>query len=204
MTLLLEDRALLAGFRRGDNAALVRVYRACAPPVARSLSKGFWCRAASGTQRVRLDPAELPAALQETFVRAFAPSARQRYDGLRPFLPFLQAMSRLAAIDVLRSRRRLSADAVALDDEAVGPELRAQGPDPERAALDRELSRKVQQFLGQLGEQDARLAQVRFVEGVSQEDSARRLGLSRQQLRTRERDLREAFASHLRQVGWLS
>jgi len=202
VTLLAENRDLLDAFRRGEEGALIRVYDHYAEEVARFLTVGFRVRSSQGPSRMRLSPLDMEGALQETFVRAFAPSARAAYDGLRPFRNWLFSLARLAAIDTLRAANRIARDAVPLEDEAQ--DLASSGPSPEDDLLDGELRRLVQGFLAGLPVADGAIARDRFIDGLSQETVAERLGLTRSRLRTREGAIRSAFLRYLSDSGWLA
>src|SRR5262245_56542135 len=106
MSLLLEQRALLDRFRRGERLALEEVYRHYAPEVAAFLQRGFTFM--SGGRHLRFagyrQPFDLDNALQETFVRAFKESARLGYDGLNPYKSYLLAIARNLVLDELRRR----------------------------------------------------------------------------------------------------
>ncbi|XXF78501.1 sigma-70 family RNA polymerase sigma factor [Myxococcaceae bacterium GXIMD 01537] len=190
MSLLAEDRRLLREFRRGDGAALARVYRAYGPHVARYLARRF---ASGGTaNRALTGPLDLEAARQETFLRAFSARARQAYDGRRPFEAWLNGVARSAAVDALRAAFR-----------AARPEWRP--PEcltPEEEALREETRALVRRFLASLEAPVRRFVVLRFEEGLSQERAGAALGLSRQQARTREAQVRGALRRFLAREGW--
>src|SRR3954454_2569848 len=106
MSLLVEQRALLDQFRRGERRALEQVYRHYAPDVAAFLQRGFTF--ASGARHLRFagyrQPFDLENALQETFMRAFKESARLGYDGLHAYKGYLLAIARNLVLDELRTR----------------------------------------------------------------------------------------------------
>lgn len=198
-----EDRSVLQAFRDGDRATLTRVYRTYSPQVVRYLARRFSVRSGSSVHSVSLGALDLDAAHQETFVRAFRPAMRQAYDGVRPYLGFLLTLARSTAVDLLRASGRIAREAVPLDD---APEL-AHAPTeehgPEEQALKAEVRTLVRQFLEGLPEEARALAQLRFMEGLSQEAAAARLQLTRGEVRVRERHLRTQFTEHLRARGWL-
>jgi RNA polymerase sigma-70 factor, ECF subfamily len=191
------DRALLDGYRRGDPRVLDALYRHYSTPVLRSLSRGF--RVRGGTAQV--SPLDLDAAHQETFVRLFGLSARQSYDGLRPFEPWLMRIARSAAVDVLRAQGKLHREAIALDDLEGDEPLADLDASPEQLALRAEAEAVVQGFLASLSETDRAFATARFIEGLSQEKAGARCGLSRQEARTREAKLKAACLAHLGKHG---
>lgn len=200
MTLLLEDRALLEGFRRGEEAALARVYDAYSDEVARYLAAG---RFLGGVDRVRVSPLDLEAAHQETFIRAFRPETRRSYDGLRPFGPYLITIARSVAISLLRASGKLSREWVSMHDTPEVTQLASDAVDPEEHAMRAEVRVAVGGFLEKLAVGDRELAQIRFVEGRSQEGTAAALQLTRAEVRTREGRLRKALTRYLSASGWL-
>ncbi|MCY0999272.1 sigma-70 family RNA polymerase sigma factor [Myxococcus sp. MISCRS1] len=201
MSLLRDDPRLLQAFRRGEPEALARVYRAYSAHVARFLSRTYMSHGPGGLGRV--GPLDLEAAHQETFVRAFREQARLAYDGVRPYSTWLNAVAKQAAVDVLRSAGRIAREAVALDDTPMAERLASTSPSPEDRALEGELRELVRRFLAGLDEGTRRLADLRFVQGLSQERAGLLLGWSRQELRTREMKLRRAMTAFLVEEGWL-
>jgi RNA polymerase sigma-70 factor (ECF subfamily) len=190
-----EEPSLLESFRRGERRALGEVYARYAPQVLEYLSRLF-----PGSPLGALD---LEAALQETFVRAFRNESRQSYDGVRPYAAFLMAIARASAIDLFRSVGKVAHHSIPLD---VAPEaLAAPSPEqsPEEKALADEAKALVLRFLETCTDEERALAVARFVDGLSQQAAAERLGLSRGEVRHRERRFREAFTRHIFKSGWL-
>lgn len=198
-----SDRTLLEGYRRGDHQALDTVYRHYSPTVLRYLSRGFKVRAQGSVGTARVNPLDLDAAHQETFVRVFGESARLHYDGLKPFEPYVLAIARSAAVDVLRAQGKLHSETIALDD-LVGDEPAADAAaSPEALALKAEAEAVVKGFLATLNSEDLRFATARFIDGLSQEKAGLVCGLTRQEARTREAKLKSACLAHLGQRGFL-
>lgn len=202
MSLLSGNPVLLEAFRRGEPAALARVYQAYSAHVARFLSRTYVARGPAGLTRV--GPLDLEAAHQETFVRAFREQARRDYDGERPFEAWLNALARQSAVDVLRAAGRIAREAVPLDDTPLVERLATDGPTPEDRALEAETRELVRRFLDGLDEEGRRFADLRFIQGLSQERAGAALGLSRQEARTREAKLRRALMDYLAAEGWLT
>ncbi|WP_224368776.1 RNA polymerase sigma factor [Hyalangium versicolor] len=198
-----DDRSILEAFRRGDSSVLTQVYRAYSPEVLRYLSRRFAVRTGENPQWVGLSPLDLDAAHQETFVRAFRPSLRQAYDGVRPYVGFLLTVARSAAIDLMRASGRISREAVPMEDTSELRHLATEGRSPEEVALEAEVRTLVRSFLEGLSPETRALAQLRFMEELSQESAAERLGLTRAELRVRERHLRTQFTEYLTASGWL-
>ena len=196
-------RATLTGFRAGRPDALTWVYREHAPELARRLRTGFTFESGGHAHRFGgyTGAFELQDALQETFRLAFEAGARERYDGLRPYAPYLFAIARNVVLRGFRAREvlfpttgemALATEAVPTTSPAVTPEL-----DLQRA----QTRRLVEVFLASLAAKDRRLLTLRFVEGRPQREAAEALGIGRQRLRGREDDLRARLVAHLRAHG---
>lgn len=212
MTTLIEDRELLARFRSGDREALDRVYRCYVREVASFLRAGFmYSLDGRPTYFPGLrSPFELESTVQEVFARAFAPQARERYDGLRPYVGFLFGIARNVVLDEVRRRARrgetvepvevleqhgVAAAAVAAAHAESSPE---QSIDEQRA---RQL---VNAFLDQeCDERDRRLYELRYDHDLSQEAAAQEAGLTRIQLRRWETRFRERLLRYLKRADYL-
>jgi RNA polymerase sigma-70 factor (ECF subfamily) len=181
------DAQLLASFRRGDRAALERVYWECVDEVERSVRRGI---AAVRLQAKGLGAADARDLVHETFARAFEERARLAYDGLRPYLPFLCTIARNLVIDLARKQGR---EITVEDLDAM-----AESPEPELPYAEPEVMRAVESYLANLPPELRGVHERRYVIGETQEAAARALGLSRQQIRTLERRLRDGLAAHLR------
>ena len=190
-----RDRAeLLRRFRAGDPPALEEVYWAYVGKIEGIVRHGVAVPGTGGrvggSGRHRADLADL---VQEIFIRAFAPPARQAYDGLRDYGPYLFTVARHVVIDWGRRQGReiptLDVDLEGLV-EAPGPPL------PEEAAAgDLDIVRR---YLDQLSAELRAVHQVRYEQGLSQREAADRLGVSRQQLRTLEDHLRTGLRRALK------
>ncbi|HYV46284.1 MAG TPA: sigma-70 family RNA polymerase sigma factor [Myxococcaceae bacterium] len=189
------DPALLRKFREGDPSALSEVFRAHVDALSRVLR----ARAHQGGAFAHVRAAmEIENVVFETFARAFEPRSRGLYDGIRPYGHYLLGIARNVVLEQLR-RRDLPAG---LDLEATaGLELTLdQG---EQWHEDRELEALLEAFRRGLDATESRLYELRFVEGLAQEDASDRLGLSRIQLRRREKALKQKLLEHLHGRGYL-
>ncbi|HZH04741.1 MAG TPA: sigma-70 family RNA polymerase sigma factor [Myxococcaceae bacterium] len=203
MSLLPEDAAVLRAFRQGEPGALTRVYREYSPLVVRYLARGFYTRAGSTVSPARVGPLDLDAAHQETFLRAFSPRVRNAYDGIRPYEAFLFAVARSAAVDVLRAAGKLSRHTVAWDEAGSAVDALAEdGFTPEEGALSGEIRVLVRTFLDARTQEERSLAELRFVQGLSQASAGAALGLTRQEVRTLEGRLRQGLVQYLERAGW--
>lgn len=196
--------ALLDGFRAGESEALRDVYRRYAEDVAKQLRFGFSFESRGRAHRfVGYSSAfDLQDALHETFRRAFEPRAREGYDGLRPYGPYLRTIARNVVLRTFR-KREISFPPVS-DDGDDKPAVTAwgdEGPSPEQSVASAQVQKLVRDFLGTLDPDARRLLEVRFIEGKSQRDAAKVLGLGRQQVRSREVKLRAALVSYLKAQG---
>ncbi len=211
--LLMEDRALLDGFRAGEESALYRVYEHYRESVGLLLRAGFGFN--SGSDRFRFQgfrtEFEVEDALQETFLKAFAVKARQRYSGLRPYAPYLHGITRNLVIDEFRRRKKEMAlfipegvetrlVAESAESSPVG-DWTAMPKGPERLNIRREEHELVRAFLESLDEPTRQLVQLRFVDGLSQEETAERLGLDRNRVRRAIGDLRQRLLRHMKRQG---
>lgn len=195
---LAEDRAWLDGFRRGDRAALERVFRSYAP-YALAIIKGGVGRGDAFAPGIAATD-EQDDLLQDIFTRVLAPEMRARYDGLRPYGKFLGAVARNLLIDHARKKGRLrramehevDLDSFAESDWSPGSPL------PDAVLLAKEEQALMSEFLGSLDTGETRFVDVRFEEGLSQRDAAVELGLTRQQVRTLESKIRNRLAAFLK------
>ena len=197
---------LLEGFRAGRREALSRIYREHGDEVARMLRHGFTFSSGGRSHRFAGygSAFDLQDALHDVFRAAFEPKARQGYDGLRPYGPYLRTIARNV---VLQRFRRSSAVFQPLDEATQGaaglesPEAPASSP--ESRVHDSQVRELVLAFLADLAPEDRALVQARFVDGLSQRDAAERLGLGRQQIRARELKVRRRLLAYLRRRGEL-
>lgn len=207
MALLRENRELLEAFRRGERAAMTAVYQEYARPVFGLLREGFGFQSQGRLMRYPglHDPLELECAVQEVFARAFAPQARQAYDGLRPFSNYLFTIARNLVIDGLRAGRherwgRAEEDAgerrEAAEAEAAG------GESPERAAMEQELLAHVRGFKDALDARERAFFELRFEQGLTRDQVMARLSISAHRLNAYERGLKRRFFKLMRRHGY--
>lgn len=196
-------RDLVRGFKAGERAALTEVYRRHAEEVALLLRHGFAFESGGrGHRFVGFGSGfELQDVLHETFRRAFEPRARAAYDGIRPYGAYVGTIARNLVLRSFRAREVLFP---LLDGGGEQPTVVSpidEGPSPEREVHDAEVRELVAGFLATLAPDDRRLIELRFVEGLSQRDAAAALGLGRQRVRTREKQLRGKLLEYLRERG---
>jgi RNA polymerase sigma factor (sigma-70 family) len=192
MPLFHDVPGLLVAFREGKSEALSTVYR-------------HYVRAVDGYLRALARRAGTPDLcqasaiadlLQEVFIRAFSPSARLAYDGLRDFGPYLNTIARNCFIDTLR-KRRIEVP-LGIEDLEAGP-ASASGLDD----YDPKVVAVLEAYLRNLSAPEKRVYELRFVEGRSQEAACEALGMSRRSLRTSEERLRKGLRKALFMAGIL-
>ncbi|TNE46685.1 MAG: sigma-70 family RNA polymerase sigma factor [Deltaproteobacteria bacterium] len=198
---LVQDSILLQRFRDGESNALHEVYLHYAPQLYSFLRQGF--SFSSGEQWFRVppldDPVEQENLVQETFVRCFRQHIRERYDGQRPFLAYLQRTCRNL---LLEERRR--AQPMVLDHEVR--EESSEDHDalsPEQKLEHQQLVTLLEDFLSHCSAREQEVFRAIYEEGDSQAQAAERLGLGRTQVRTSLTKLRQGLLQHLKESGYL-
>lgn len=194
--LLVNNRALLDGFRAGRPESLREVYEHYAPRVFGQLRGGFGF--SSGRRMLRFQgyrrPYDLENAVQDVFIRAFAPRARLAYDGLRPYGEYLLAIARNLVLNELRRKEALFVEEEQADETA---------PRTEELFEQRELDRLLADFVAALDGARADYYRVRFVDGRTQVDAARELRMNRIIARRLEARLKLELLEHLKTHGYL-
>lgn len=205
MTLLSEDRELLARFRSGDSAALEQVYRFYVPAVMRFLRRGFVVTKSTNPTRFSLSqPFELENAVQEIFTRAFSERARLAYDGLRPYRDFLFGIGKHVALDELRRRHRQAGTPSAEEVELESIPDTDPDASPEESLGAKQAIATVAAFLAEeCDEKDRRLYLLRYGDDLSQEATADAAGLTRIQIRRWETKFRERLLRYLKRVKYV-
>lgn len=208
MTLLTSDRQLLEAFRRGDRAALERVYNEYAPRIATFIRKGFHFQSKGKMLQFQgfHQPSDVQDVLQETFVKAFSDEARVNYDGVRPYLPYLSTITKNIVISLLRTRAVLTDDAPSQcldehDDRGISLVLlTSEGPDAE--LLQKELKRILDAFCVVLPLAEKDYFEARFGKRLNRRDAAHLTGFSEMQARTLETKLRKRFLVFMHHHGY--
>jgi RNA polymerase sigma factor (sigma-70 family) len=174
-------------FRRGERAALERVYRGHVAAVER------FARLALLRMR-RFTGANLSDLVQEVFMRAFSASARASYDGRREYAPYLMTIARNVVIDWHRRTSREPLDPLELETllEGGASEL------PAAEAFPAELVSRVARYVDGLSPLLRGVHEQRFVLSEPQHRAAEALGISRQNLRTLEKKLIDGLRRELR------
>jgi RNA polymerase sigma factor (sigma-70 family) len=192
-TLFADDRELLAAFREGRRDALEHVYRTYVRAVDRRLRA---LARSSGHHATIAQPSVIADLLQDIFVRAFSPRARNGYDGLRDYGPYLMTIARNCFYDLLRSSGR----ELATQPTELALVVGAADPEPDHWC-DRRLPAVLGAYIGALPPPLRRIYEQRFVLGLSQIETSSALGLSRRAVRTGEDRLRRGLRKTLVQSG---
>lgn len=191
------DRVLLQRFRDGETEALAEVYRTHAGILTRLLRAAAFRGQSFASLRSAM---ELENAIVEVFTRAFEPRARQVYDGQRPYEHFLMGIARNYLLELLRNREQPAGLEVSDELDAA---LSLEQVDVHELFEDREVNELVGKFRAGLGQEEGQLFDLRYVEGLTQNLAADRLGQSRIQLRRREHKLRVRLLEYLKTHGYL-
>lgn len=212
--IMVEDRALLDGFRRGERGVLLQIYRHYVADVTRFLTRGFTFESQGRASAFRgfSGGYEVEAAVQEIFRRAFEEKARLAYDGLRPYRPYLLRIARNAVLNDLKAKQPIlfryrQGRPVVLDAPTEAERALEETPVATRSQDQlleaEEVARLVAEFKAGLDPREQGVFQQRFEAGLSAERAAQALGLTRSQIRTTEDKLRARFLAHMQASGYL-
>lgn len=166
--LLRDDGALRAAFRRGDRAAMERVFVTYLPLVRAICAHG------TGNFRGFFDPLDRDDACQAIFAAAFEERSRHAYDGLRPYSAFLRGVAYNVARRMLDSRRRYERREA---DEREAP------PDPEAQVIEAATAAVLRAFRDGLEGRDAEVFRRYYLDGEAEEHIARAVGITRYRAR---------------------
>lgn len=189
MTEFEKDRRLLEAFRAGRRDALESVFNAYIEDVARVVRLGF---SVDGRSRIygTSDPEEQREIIHDVFVRAFEEKARLRYDGLRPYRPYLLRIAKNLMIDrARRAKRRPVNVGSGMEPPAFEDLVSGCIPMPTREEdLDWKRQRRVAaRYMESLPEEERDFVRLRFVESLPQARVAEVLGITRRRVRTLEK-----------------
>jgi RNA polymerase sigma factor (sigma-70 family) len=208
--LLHEDRALLQAYRDGQTWAFEVLFRAYAEPVRRFLAGGFTFVSRGRTCRFRGQGSgiDTESIVQETFARAFAPSTRTNYDGERPFKNYLFSIAKNLVLREFQRRDRL----IRLETTEETTDMLARKSseqqflpadrNPEHTFADGELHEVTKQFIATLDEEEKLFFLHRFAKGLTQEATAKEMGVTRARVKLLEKGMRKRFLDTLRGNGY--
>jgi RNA polymerase sigma-70 factor (ECF subfamily) len=197
------DQERLRRFREGAPEVMGEVYRAHAEPLARAMrAVAFRGRGFAYLQGAL----EVENTVLETFARAFEPRTRLSYDGVRPYAQFLMGIARNVVLEQSRSREVVSGLGPQDEGSTVDWELgtaAGSGGGLEQQLEDQEVEALLRTFKEGLSSEERELFELRFTEGLAQESAAERVGLTRIQVRRREKGLKQRLLEFLQTRGYL-
>jgi RNA polymerase sigma factor (sigma-70 family) len=205
MTWLVEHPDILGGYREGKADAWSAIYQQYVDGLRRFVGLGFSFESRGSTHRFAgyTNPIDVDDIVQECFVRAFSEPARLGYDGVRSFQNYLFAIARNLVIRNLRHAGKTVADPdgrVASDGEQAVVDTK--DPGPEQQLIDgeweRELVQALREFRHELSQYDQRFFELRFRDQLTQEETAKRLRISRSKVRTIEQRVRDKLIRFLK------
>lgn len=196
------DQERLRRFREGAPEVLGEVYRAHAEPLARALrAVAFRGRGFAHLQGAL----EVENTVLETFARAFEPRTRLAYDGIRPYAQFLMGIARNVVLEQSRTREVVAGLGPQDEGSSLNWELGVMGDGAslEQQLEDQEVEGLLRNFKDGLSQEERQLFELRFTEGLAQESAAERVGLTRIQVRRREKSLKQRLLDYLQTHGYL-
>jgi RNA polymerase sigma-70 factor (ECF subfamily) len=198
------DRQLLDAFKRGEREALSAVYRLHVGEVVRALRRGTLVSIDGRPTRLGLGISEgdMEVLVQDTFLRAFSPSARSAYDGIRPYGPYLVTIARNLLIDAARGRKRHQAVMLVDDVDDVVDVGADPPPDPTWSLQARELAIVVDEIIKGVSPLEQSIFRLRYREEKSQRQVSEELGLSLITVRRKDVWLRAHLLEGLRRAGY--
>ena len=209
--ILVDNRKLLEGFRRGERDALYKVYNHYVDQVDLLLRLGFIISRTGHRIPGVPDRDRRADLLQEVFARAFTEKARLSYDGVRPYRPYLLRIARNLLVD---QARKSGTQALLGKQEDVGAgdiDAILDRHEPIRAhqELEDELHWKqlfsaTTEYVKTLDDQLQSVLKYRFEQGHSQVKTAEILGVSRRKVRTLEKQVEDGLRRHLLRQGLLT
>lgn len=176
-----------ARFRTGEPAALEEVYRKYVPHVAKAVS--FLLRRHGGMGA----KADVQDLVQECFARAFEASARERFDGLREYGPYVLGIAHHVVINHVRSLFRVAE----VQMEAFPDVSTSMLPTQESDLANAHLEAMVGSYVERLPTELRQLHELIYVQGHSQREAAAALGIGRQTVRTLDARLRRGLRAEL-------
>jgi RNA polymerase sigma factor (sigma-70 family) len=194
--LLVENRELLDGYRRGDTAAFDRIFDHYAPKVAGWVTRGFMYTTKDGRERFRgLGSAvDVHDAIHEVFRAVFDTPARTSYSGLQPFESYLFVITKNHVLGKLGAKAHLFERTSADLEEAIASEE----PSPEEIVAREEERKVVRGYLATLSEEELRFVDLRFTEQLPQEKVGEALGWTRKKVRLKEAAIRSGLTRYLK------
>ena len=196
MPIFKDNPALWLQFRRGDPAALDKVYRFYSPKIAQLiLRRSAIYRGQRSAPRASEIFRDISDLVHEVFIRAFSRQAREAFDPTREYGPYIYSIGRHVLADGRRRRREVPMDESSL--AAAADASNDADAHLEDDWSDAQMVAGVSRYLASLNPAARRIFEKRYVEDLSQHAAARALGISRQTLRTGEIHLRRGLLAAL-------
>lgn len=183
------DPEFLRAFRAGERDALREVYVQHMAQVDSLVRFGFTTK---GPPPARVPGVTSDAAkdlVHDVFLKAFRASAREAYDGLRPYAPYLLRIAKNVVLDRYRRQKheRMHTSTVPHDIDAIlAGQSELPAANPEEDGDFRALEARTQQFVAGLNAEQRQFVTLRFREELSQAEVATRMGVTRRRVRTLE------------------
>lgn len=191
-----------------DDADIIRKVRAGDADAFGALVEKYGGRIARLVRGFVRNEQDAQDVAQDAFLKAFA--RLDRFDGRSAFYTWLYRIAANTAMDHNKKVRRrpapLPLEAPREEEEGrTGISPAAPGPSPAQGAMTAELRRRIDEAMDSLPEVYRQVVVLRELEGLSYDDMARALGVSRgtvesRLFRARER-LRARLASEMRENG---
>lgn len=207
---MMNNPELLAAYKRGDKSAFLILYNKHSSPLKKFLHGGFSFSSQGRICRFRgVDPAmDVDAIIQETFTRAFIPTTRNNYDGLRPFQTYLFSIAKNLVLRECHHRDRLvNVEHVEDTAEPITNypfcSRESYGQSPETHLQNLQLKNLTDHFIAELNEEERQFFTLRFAEGNTQEGSAAIMNTTRARIKLLEKNIRKHFLEMLKKNGYL-
>lgn len=189
-----QNRELLDAFRSGDSQAMRQVFDACVHRVTLLIRLGYQLAETHGRVSAVLDQEVERDLVQEVFARAFSEKARNSYDGIRPYHPFVLQIARHVLAD--HWRRHIREQPMGLVLEQLEQEA-DEDPAVDELLQGIELATATRQFVAALQPGEQELVRLRFEQGVGQREASKVLKMSRWRLRRLEGSIRKRLGAYL-------
>ncbi len=201
---------LLKAYRAGKSEAYEVLYHEFKAPLERMLRKGF-----AFSSRGRLcsyqgvaSEFDLDGLVQETFLRAFSESARNGYDGERPFRNYIFSIAKHLVLRSYHRKERLTkaeltqdaCDAITL--KAPGAFERAGELSAEHDLREREIGELMRSYVASLDCEERSFFALRFSKGLTQQATADEMQVTRARIKLLEKRLRADLLAYLRDQGY--
>ena len=209
MTLFEQNRPLLDAFRQGDNEALGKVYMQYFGDVEQIVRDGFLERR-SGNKVPGVSDRDCQAeVIQDVFVSAFSHRTRASYDGIRPYLAFIRAITRHTLIDYWRKRSRDPLDKSRRNSEGdwdlPSPDTLSTTLETPTVNTEEDLHWKrcldaCESYVSCLNPELQRFVQLRFREKQGQLWIAKEMNITRWRVRSLEKRVTSGLRKHLKRL----